>query len=137
MDDSGIWLCPPEYFANEIRPGCQLNEEKSVMTGQCFEQIQHYDDDRLNEVYKELIRELTKRGKKNPEYIKAKEQLIRAQRQWIKFRDMDCMAVYTRYPGDGTPQSGKNPKHGVCMMEHTHQRWVDLSHWFNWPSDEP
>lgn len=137
MDDRGIWLCPPEYFANEIRPGCRLDEDKSVMTGQCFEQIQHSDDARLNQVYKELISELTKRGKKRPEYLKAKEQLIKAQRQWIRFRDLDCIAVFTRYPNDSDTKNSINRKHGVCMMEHTQQRWKNLSVWFNWEPEKP
>lgn len=80
-DENGVWLCPPVFFANEIRPGCKLNADASTTTGQCFEQIQHSDDTRLNQVYRELLRELAKRGKQRPEFLQARRQVIAAQQE--------------------------------------------------------
>ncbi|MFC4726694.1 lysozyme inhibitor LprI family protein [Coralloluteibacterium thermophilus] len=50
------------------------------------------------------------------------EQLDRAQRQWLRFREDDCEAVYA-IAADG---SGRNQARLDCLIDHTRTRTVQL-----------
>jgi uncharacterized protein YecT (DUF1311 family) len=109
-------------------PGCKLNPDNSITIGECVAQIRQSYDEELNETYSKLLSELTERGKQAPQYRKAKAQIVSAQKQWMRFRDLDCGALLTRYPND--PAVGG--KHSVCMMQRTEQRLKEIHQWFNW-----
>lgn len=59
-----------------------------------------YADKKLNQYYKVLLNKLNK---------KDKNELIKAQRQWITFRDLDCKWPFKIEPID-------------CMITHTENR---------------
>ena len=84
-------------------------------------------DDELNAQYKKLLAQLDSDAKINPAATQAKKELIEAQRQWVKFRDADCGAVFTYYL-DGTVRVSAEQS---CELSRTRQRTEQLEHLFD------
>ena len=80
-------------------------------------QIAHNDflkvDKELNKVYSELIKLLTENEK---------QLLIKAQRDWIKFRDSHCLFEREQFKGG----SIQPLIHSTCLAEATNNRIVNL-----------
>lgn len=70
-------------------------------------------DAELNRVYKDVIRLLIE---------KEKQLLIKAQKDWIKFRDSHCEFVANEYEGG----SIQPLIHSTCLTERTKNRIEDL-----------
>jgi uncharacterized protein YecT (DUF1311 family) len=80
----------------------------------------------LNDTYKRVIKMLEKPEPSTAEgYTATKKRLIEAQRAWIKFREIDCDALYTFYK-DGTI---RNLIYLGCMQTHAEQRIKELKNY--------
>lgn len=79
----------------------------------CSDKEYKREDAALNNIYKQLVREL------GPS---AKNQLKAAQLAWIKFRDLQCEYEASRYEGG----SMQPYVHSRCLTEVTKQRNKDL-----------
>lgn len=76
---------------------------------------------RLNQVYKRTLASLVE----EPDALDAKAQLIIAQREWVKFRELDCQAKFTLH------QSGtiRTLVYFGCMDNHAQARIAQLEDW--------
>lgn len=70
-------------------------------------------DKELNKVYAELVATLSETHK---------EKLVKAQREWIRFRDLDCDFAMSEYEGG----SMQPLVHLSCMTEKTETRIAEL-----------
>jgi uncharacterized protein YecT (DUF1311 family) len=75
----------------------------------------------LNEVYKRTLAALID----DPDAIEAKKGLIAAQREWVKFRELDCRGRFTLH------QSGtiRTLVYFGCMDGHAKARIAQLERW--------
>ena len=77
----------------------------------------------LNVVYKRVLQNLELANTETENDSKLKAALIDAQRAWVKFREADCKALFTRYEG-GTIRT---VMYLGCMQQHAEQRIKDLA----------
>lgn len=98
------------------------NATTTVDIDECAAQEQKQVEAKLNTVYQRVIKKLDKPDADGESYSEMKTSLIAAQRAWIKFRDADCKAVYTRY-ASGTIRTAMFIG---CMQSHTEQRIREL-----------
>lgn len=56
---------------------------------------------------------------------KAKDDIVKAQRQWIGLRDMDCSVPYALFEGGTMAQ----PIGASCIMENTAERMLQVRAW--------
>lgn len=77
---------------------------------------------RLNEVYQRIINGLSQPDTETEKYSEMKNTLISAQRAWVKFREADCNAVFTRN-ASGTIRT---VMFIGCMQAHAERRIKDL-----------
>lgn len=73
-------------------------------------------DDLLNAEYKRLLGAVEG---------KAKDAVVKAQRQWVGLRDMDCSVPYELFEGGTMAQ----PIGADCVMENTAERMLQLRAW--------
>ena len=78
----------------------------------CISAEHERQDARLNENYKRLISKLSP---------KRKEQLLEAQRAWVKFRDANCRFYYDPEGGPAAHLAGTD-----CMLQATADRATEL-----------
>jgi uncharacterized protein YecT (DUF1311 family) len=97
-------------------PRC-TNDGTSFDSLRCEEEKLKEPEQSLNSAYTQLLANL--------EGSKAREGLIKAQREWIKFRDLDCDAKYELRPG-ASLQSWYRMN---CRLEHATQRAAQLRTW--------
>ncbi|WP_162263954.1 lysozyme inhibitor LprI family protein [Legionella shakespearei] len=64
----------------------------------------NYVDKKLNNVYKKILKKLP---------FESRRKLIKSQRQWIVFRDLDCAWAFSAEPVD-------------CLIERTDKRAKEL-----------
>jgi uncharacterized protein YecT (DUF1311 family) len=102
-----------------------LDCDKAISTPEinaCASQEQEKAEARLNKVYRRVLKNLDHRDDGLDNYSEMKKTLVEAQRAWVKFREADCNAVYTRH-ASGTIR-------GVmfigCMQAHAEQRIKEL-----------
>jgi len=76
----------------------------------------------LNAAYKTLLADLKKMGTDIPDALEARQKLIEAQREWVKFRDSDCDAKFALNKG-GTIRT---LMYFSCMTSHAEQRTKEL-----------
>ncbi len=76
---------------------------------------------KLNLTYKRTLAQLTD----DPDALEAKKQLISAQREWVKFRELDCQAKFTFNRGG----SIRTIVYFGCMDNHANQRIAQLENW--------
>jgi uncharacterized protein YecT (DUF1311 family) len=78
----------------------------------CISAEHERQDARLNENYKRLMSKLSP---------KRKEQLLEAQRAWVKFRDANCRFYYDPECGSAAHLAGTD-----CMLQATADRATEL-----------
>ena len=61
----------------------------------CAKQELDLVEKKLNVKYQAVLKQLSQNAKDDPDSGEARTQLSLAQRQWIKFREADCQAIYT------------------------------------------
>lgn len=84
-------------------------------------------DKDLNIIYKKIITQLSSKEEKNNfvNYNELKQSLIKAQKQWIVFRDLDCNA-WSNINEMGT---GRNQTEMQCLKNRTIDRIKQLNQW--------
>jgi uncharacterized protein YecT (DUF1311 family) len=113
--------------AHADAPCLDIDPSQDVDGSSCeAQEVKHADAD-LNAEYKTLLVQLDSESKDNPDAKNAKAKLIESQRQWIKFRDADCDAVFT-YNATGTIRVHEELQ---CELSHTKQRTEELKHLFD------
>ena len=88
-------------------------------------------DAALNSMYQSVLTRLTKASKDEPESGEAKLQLIAAQREWVRFREDDCQAIFTLWR-TGTIRT---LQYLTCMQSHAEQRTKELHNYV--PDSKP
>ena len=84
-------------------------------------------DAKLNSAYRNLLKILDNPPEGMAEHHKqAKKSVVQAQRAWLRFRDLDCSAVFDI--ADGT---SKNPLSISCEAEHALLRAKQLEEMAN------
>ena len=90
-------LTIPTPVSDSTRPA-ELNCDSPGTTleiNECLSREVKAVDTKLNEVYQHVLREFSKQDLYgHVHYSEAKQNLIEAQRAWIKYREKDCDAVY-------------------------------------------
>lgn len=84
----------------------------------CAKQEQLAVEARLNAAYQKTLKSLNEPDTEIEKYSEMKQKLIQAQRAWVKFRDLDCDAVYAFHAG-GTIRT---VMFLGCMQRHAEQR---------------
>lgn len=89
---------------------------------ECAAQEYSRVDGILNTTYKKVLADLKASGKEYPDALKARQELIKAQRLWVSFREADCNAIFTLH------QSGtiRVLMYHSCMTSHSEQRIKEL-----------
>jgi uncharacterized protein YecT (DUF1311 family) len=82
-------------------------------------------DQRLNLVYQQLLRELSKPAEKYLDYPALKTKFIEAQRKWVAFRDAECDAWFVINEA-GT---GRDADQFKCLIDRTNDRTKQLKAW--------
>jgi uncharacterized protein YecT (DUF1311 family) len=101
--------------SNELRlkeKVCGENSSYRIISG-CFSSLYKEADQELNAQHKELIDYLDQKNKQN---------LVNAQRLWIKFRNADCLFLEPREGDDYLTTSGRN----ICLTRRTLDRLEQL-----------
>lgn len=100
-----------------------LNCQSALSTpdlNECAQQEQRAVEAKLNQVYQKALKSVSEPTTEQD--AETKRKLIQAQRAWVKFRDADCEAVYSRF-ADG---SMRNIMFMGCMQQHAERRIADL-----------
>lgn len=103
-----------------------INCKEAVATielDQCAQQELDIAENRLNQAYQQILKKLSQPDDEVDEFSKEKRKLIEAQRAWVKFRQLDCDAVYTFY----SQGSVRNMMFIHCMRQHADRRMKDLT----------
>jgi uncharacterized protein YecT (DUF1311 family) len=108
---------------------CDQNQA-AVPLAQCISEEYKLLDLKLNTIYKTAIGRFAKADLSQPDRMKAKAQFIAAQREWIRFRDADCAAIYTlQGGGDGSKFAELD-----CLSQLTEQRMTNIDTYLrDWP----
>jgi uncharacterized protein YecT (DUF1311 family) len=101
-------------------PGVPCNQPSSTADEfECFAKAAEAADKNLNEVYARVRKVLT------PE---ERNDLLEAQRAWLKYRDLACAAEYRLYGGGtGGPVTQK-----ACLAALTRERIATLNATYGW-----
>lgn len=102
-----------------------INCKEAITTpdlNHCAKQAQELVEVKLNKVYQQTLKELSQPDSEQEDYSEMKRKLIGAQRAWVKFRELDCDAVYTFHAG-GTIRT---VMFIGCMQKHAERRIKDL-----------
>lgn len=92
----------------------------------CAEQVMQAQDAALNEAYRQLLARLEAAGPTDGIDVAAiMQELVEAQRAWIRFRDGDCKAKI-KYWEKG---SMRGTVYLGCLAERTQQRTQELRAW--------
>jgi uncharacterized protein YecT (DUF1311 family) len=90
-------------------------------------------DSQLNALYKEVIRRFPFADLSAAEKAKSKAEFISSQREWIRFRDLDCATTATiNGRGDASKYESLD-----CLIRHTQQRIDDLKRYRDYLPEEP
>jgi uncharacterized protein YecT (DUF1311 family) len=101
-------------------PDSPCREAASTLeTAKCFDQALQTADANLNKTYGRVQRVLD---------ASERQQLLRAQRLWIRFRDATCDAEAGLYGGG----SGGSPARLACREAQTRFREADLLKTYDW-----
>ncbi|MCK7595620.1 lysozyme inhibitor LprI family protein [Pseudomarimonas salicorniae] len=111
-----------------LLPVCCLAEEvcdsavTTVELNACAAKELEKAEEALNATYRRVLGQLAEAGESDPDAKLAREQLVAAQRLWIKYREADCRAVFTLH------QSGtmRTLMELGCMSGHATQRTREL-----------
>jgi uncharacterized protein YecT (DUF1311 family) len=100
---------------------------------QCLDQKHTELDSQLNTLYKEVIRRFPFADLSTADKAKSKAEFISSQREWIRFRDVDCATTATV---NGGGDAGKYESLD-CLNRHTQQRIDDLKRYIDYLPEEP
>lgn len=103
-----IFIFLLSFSANAVAD-CK-NAKTTVEMNECTAEEQQVVEKKLNEVYQRLLKQLGD--------TELKQKIVIAQRAWVKFREADCKALYTKY-ADG---SIRTDMFLTCMQTHAEQR---------------
>jgi uncharacterized protein YecT (DUF1311 family) len=100
---------------------------------ECLDQKHAELDSQLNAAYKEVIRRFPFADLSAADKAKSKADFISSQREWIRFRDMDCATTATiNGGGDASKYEWFD-----CLIRHTQQRIVDLKRYSDYLPEQP
>jgi uncharacterized protein YecT (DUF1311 family) len=99
----------------------------------CLDQKHAELDSQLNAAYKEVIRRFPFADLSAADKAKSKADFISSQREWIRFRDMDC-ATTAAINGGG---DASKYEWFDCLIRHTQQRIVDLKRYIEYLPEGP
>ncbi len=108
---------PAQAFADPATPCRALSGTADA--GQCFARALSKEDRGLNDTYNRILRVLN-----GEERI----GLQMAQKQWIAFRNAQCVAQKALYAGG----SGGPPEELACRLSLTQQRNISLQRAYGW-----
>jgi len=114
---TALWLMGAAAFALDCKTAVTTPE-----VGECAAIEQRSVEAKLNVVYQRVLKSLDQPDTEVEKFSQMRSSLIAAQREWIKFRDADCQAVYTYY------QAGtiRGLMFTACMKSHAENRIKDL-----------
>lgn len=121
---AALILIPLPSFAVDCAAAVSLPEKN-----ECAFLDSQRADAALNVAYKKTLAELQDMGKARPEALQARQELIAAQRLWVKFRESDCGALWTLNKGG----SAKTVVQFSCMTARALQRTKELDAEFQDP----
>ena len=106
---------------------CDKASSNTVDVNDCRQVDLNKLDAELNQIYKHVLVKFDKLSKEPPSLAvadksKLKQELIEAQRLWVKFREKDCGATYTLW-SDGTI---RGLMYLDCKISKTEQRIKEL-----------
>lgn len=104
---------------------CDADSSGRVTTDNCLRQLLNQADVELNERYRGILSALAAAGAQDLRFASARQQLIESQRSWIKFRDLDCMALATLVPQD----PAIDRRSTFCLVDRTQRRLRELEAW--------
>jgi len=110
-------MCPVSAFSLDCK-----NAANTLDINECASIEQKNVESRLNSAYQKAVSEMGQLDAKIDNSYEIKKDFINAQRAWIKFRDLDCKAIYTRW-SSGTVRT---LKYIACMQSHAEQRIREL-----------
>lgn len=122
-----IYLIQFHVYANEYDDNCTSSSIDTycldLRESMAYEKV----DKDLNIIYKKIITKLSSKEEKNNfvNYNELKQSLIKAQKQWIVFRDLDCNA-WSNINEMGT---GRNQTEMQCLKNRTIDRIKQLNQW--------
>ncbi|BCT92488.1 hypothetical protein LYSHEL_15120 [Lysobacter helvus] len=99
---------------------CESGNTQDI--NECGRQGVERADKALNAAYQSLLAGLKADAEDYPEMARAREQLIVAQRLWVKFREADCDAIFTVHSG-GTIRTAM---YFACMQDRAEKRTAEL-----------
>jgi uncharacterized protein YecT (DUF1311 family) len=99
----------------------------------CLGQKHNELDSQLNALYKEVIRRFPFADLSADDKVKTKAEFISSQREWIRFRDADCIATAT-VNGGGDASKIESVD---CLNRHTRQRIEDLTRYIDYLPEAP
>jgi uncharacterized protein YecT (DUF1311 family) len=113
------------FAAAHAAPAFALDCNRAMTTmdlNECAAMQKDRTEKKLNQTYQRVLQALGKRDEDAGQHAKVKAALVAAQREWVKFREADCQAVYTLHEG-GTIRT---VMYLGCMDNHAQHRIKDL-----------
>ncbi|MDT1011686.1 lysozyme inhibitor LprI family protein [Plesiomonas shigelloides] len=98
------------------------NAANTLEINACLQKQQEQTEAQLNQVYREVLAQISAESAQPDSPAQMKQQFIAAQRAWISFREKDCQAVYTFW-SQGTI---RNAMYLGCMRSRAEQRIKEL-----------
>lgn len=102
-----------------------LDCSKAITTpdiNECASIDQKKVEAKLNKVYQRVLKSLDKPDAPLEPYSEMRKTLVAAQREWVKFREADCDAVYQKHVS-GTIRT---VMYIGCMQSHAEKRIKEL-----------
>ncbi|KAB7693010.1 DUF1311 domain-containing protein [Plesiomonas shigelloides] len=98
------------------------NAANTLEINACLQKQQEQTEAQLNQVYREVLAQISAESAQPDSPAQMKQLFITAQRAWISFREKDCQAVYTFW-SQGTI---RNAMYLGCMRSRAEQRIKEL-----------
>lgn len=105
------------------------NAGNTIEVNACLSDVLKKEDAKLNWTYRHVLGALKQSAASGSDaYADARVGLIKAQKLWIQYRDVDCGAVYEAW----REGSIRGTKQVVCEIEKTMHRTKELAReWIN------
>lgn len=118
---AGMAVMPVAHGASAPEQDCG-NAANTLEINACLQKQQAQTEAQLNQVYREVLAQISAESAQPGSPAQMKQQFIGAQRAWISFREKDCQAVYTFW-SQGTI---RNAMYLGCMRSRAEQRIKEL-----------
>lgn len=122
---AGMAVMPVAYGASAAALAPEQdcgNAANTLEINACLQKQQEQTEAQLNQVYREVLAQISAESAQPDSPAQMKQQFIAAQRAWISFREKDCQAVYTFW-SQGTI---RNAMYLGCMRSRAEQRIKEL-----------